>query len=54
MRVSQGHGFEPALARPLSNYSCFLPMRTFMEVAVALAAHGGGAAAGGVVHPVLA
>ncbi len=52
--VSQGRGFEPALARPLSNFSRFLPMRTLMGVAVSRAAHGGRTAAGGVVHPVLA
>ena len=53
-RILQRCGFKPSLPRSLSNHSPLPGSLPVMGIAVLRQPHGGGAAAGGVVHPVLA
>jgi hypothetical protein len=53
-RILQRRGFKPSLARTLCLFSGAPRLRKAMGVAVPRSPHGGGPAAGGVVHPVLA
>jgi hypothetical protein len=52
-RILQRRGFKPSLPRSLCDFSRGARQLTVMRVAVLRPPHGGGAAAGGFVHPVL-
>jgi hypothetical protein len=53
-RILQRRGFKPSLPRALCVFSRAPRLLTVMGIAVPRPSHGGGRAAGGVVHPVLA